>query len=173
MHSLTMGYKEGRDTPFYNNQMYDEPYYFTELSLQQAGYTYDYFSPQLLEDEENVRWNAETLQPDGVAYQAILVYQETIEKSSAKKLLEIARSGLPVVFVNNVDEVVTLNGEKYHNGTAGSRSRFAWDSDEEVKAITDQIKALDNAAVAETPGDTLKALESLGGDSESGLFPAE
>lgn len=156
------GFKEGRDTPFYNNQMYDEPYYFTELSLQQAGYTYDYFSPQLLEDEENVRWNAETLQPDGVAYQAILVYQETIEKSSAKKLLEIARSGLPVVFVNNVDEVVTLNGEKYHNGTAGSRSRFAWDSDEEVKAITDQIKALDNAAVAETPGDTLKALESLG-----------
>ena len=156
------GYAEGRDTPFYNNQMYDEPYHYSDLSLQQAGYTYDYFSPQLLEDEENVRWNSEALQPDGVAYQAIIVYQETIEKTAAEKLLQIARDGLPVVFVNNIDETVTLNGEKYHNGAAGSRSKFAADSDEEVKAITDQIKALDNAAVAETPAEALAVLRSLG-----------
>lgn len=156
------GYEEGRDTPFYNNQMYDKPYHYSDLSLQQAGYTYDYFSPQLLEDEENVRWSPEALQPDGVAYQAIIVYQETIEKTSAEKLLQIARDGLPVVFVNNIDETLTLNGEKYHNGEAGSRSKFASDSDEAVKAITDQIKALDNVAVAETPGEAPAALRSLG-----------
>lgn len=156
------GYEEGRDTPFYNNQMYDKPYHYSDLLLQQAGYTYDYFSPQLLEDEENVRWSSEALQPDGVAYQALIVYQETIEKTSAEKLLQIARDGLPVVFVNNIDETVTLNGDKYHNGVAGSRSKFAGDSDEAVKAITDQIKALDNVAVAETPGEAPAALQSLG-----------
>lgn len=156
------GFEEGRDTPFYNNQMYDKPYYYSDLSLQQAGYTYDYFSPQLLEDEENVRWNGRALQPDGAAYQAIIIYQETMEKTAAKKLLKIAQDGLPMVFVNNVDETLTLNGEKYHNGKAGSRSKFASDTDESVKAITDQIKALGNVAEVETPKDALAALRSFG-----------
>ena len=156
------GYEDGKDTPYYNNQMYDEPYYFSDESLQQAGYTYDYFSPQLLEDEENVSWDSTALQPDGAAYQALIVYQETLEKSSAEKLLQIAKDGLPIVFVNNNDETLTLTGEKYHNGEAGSRSKFVNDSDEEVKAITDQMKELDNVVVAESPEGALEALQSVG-----------
>lgn len=156
------GYEEGKDTPYYNNQMYDEPYYFNDQTLQQAGYTYDYFSPQLLEDEENVSWDATALQPDGAAYQALIVYQETLEKSSAEKLLEIAKDGLPIVFVNNNDETLTLTGEKYHNGEAGSRSKFVNDSDEDVKALTDEMKALDNVLTVESPEDALEALQSVG-----------
>lgn len=156
------GYAEGHDTPYYNNQMYDIPYHFNDQTLQQAGYTYDYFSPQLLTDEEHVKWTASALQPDGPAYKAIIVYQETMELASAVKLLEIAKAGLPIVFVNNNDETVTLTGPKYHNGEAATRSKFYSDKDEDVKAITDQIKALPNVKTVDSPAKTLEALKTLG-----------
>ena len=156
------GYEEGKDTPFFNSQMYDEPYYYSDLTLQHAGYTYDYFSPQVLLDEENISWTSDTLQPDGVAYKAVLVYQETMEKDAAEKLLAIAKDGLPVVFVDNIDETLTLTGEKRHNGAAASRSKFLNDSDEEVGAIIDEIKALDNVASVTDASEAEAALHSLG-----------
>lgn len=156
------GYAEGYDTPYHNNQMYDIPYHFNDQTLQQAGYTYDYFSPQLLMDEKNVSWNCKALQPQGPAYKAIIIYQETMEKAPAEKLLEIAKSGLPMVFVNHNEETVTLNGPKYQNGEAASRSKFFADADEDVQAVTDQIKLLENVAVADSPSEVLTVLKKLG-----------
>jgi sugar diacid utilization regulator len=57
--------------------MHDEAYFWKDLSLQRAGYTYDFFSPQLLLDDV-IRYDEKALLPDGPGYRALLVYQEQL-----------------------------------------------------------------------------------------------
>lgn len=142
--------------------MYDMAYFWKDLSLQQAGYTYDYFSPLLLEDESNVRWSDKALQPDGPAYKAMIIYQEDIELSCAKKILEIAKDGLPVLFVNHNGETITHEGPEIMHGKAASRSKYWMDSDADVQAIVSAIKALPNVTEVESPAEALEALQQMG-----------
>ena len=67
----------------------NEGLYWKNTDLQNAGYTYDYFAPQLLKDTDCDG----TLCPDGPGYQAILVYQEMLDADSAAKLLEYGEAG--------------------------------------------------------------------------------
>jgi len=159
---INYGFPEEYSTFESNYSMHDVPYYFNDMSLQKAGYTYDYFSPQLLEDGENVRWNAKELQPDGPAYRAVIVYQEDIELSSAQRLLEIARSGLPVLFVNNNTEVLAHDGTKTAHKKAASRSKYNSNSDSDITKVIDEIKALPNTAEVDSPAEALAALQKLG-----------
>ena len=145
-----------------NYMMYDMAYFWKDLSLQKAGYTYDYFSPLLLEDEENVSWTGQFLQPDGPAYQAVIVYQDSMELSSGKKLLEIARDGLPVLFVNHNHETIVHEGPEVRHEKAASVSKSLADSDEELKTVISQIKALPNVLEVDSPAEALPALQSLG-----------
>ncbi len=148
---------------FTNNfSMHGIPYFFQSLNLQQAGYTYDYFSPQLLEDEENVRFNGSALQPDGAHYRAVILYQEMLELSAAKKLLEIAKAGLPVIFVNNNMEIQFHDGTNYYHKQAASMSRWLGDSDEALAAVVSEIKALPNVRTVDAPDDAINALRALG-----------
>lgn len=159
---INYGFPVDHDYFAENYQMYDMPYFWSDLELQQNGYTYDYFSPLLLLDEDNVSWTAEALQPDGPNYQAIIVYQEEIELEAAQKLLEIARSGLPIVFANNDIEIATHDGAVKVNGEAASRSRHMNASDEQVQAVVAEIKALDNVATVDFPSDAMEALQAMG-----------
>jgi uncharacterized protein YjdB len=143
------------------NAQYDMPYFWQDLSLQHAGYTYDYFSPLLLEDTANAKWSGGLLQPDGPAYQAVIIYQEAIELSAAKKVLEMAQSGVPVIFVNNVTEK-TGASKTYSYGQAASKSKYLSDTDADVQAVVAQIKALPNVKTIDQQSNTLATLKSMG-----------
>lgn len=146
--------------------MHDQAYYWKDLSLQHAGYTYDFFSPQLLEDAGNARWSGGLLQPDGPAYQAVIVYQGSLELTSARKLLEVARSGVPVVFVNNVTETLSHGaGAPLFDVTypeAAATSKFRGDADADLRAVVAQIKALPGVREIDDQGQTLRTLQELG-----------
>lgn len=149
--------------PAENSQfMNDKPYFWKDLGLQHNGYTYDYFSPQLLEDEDNVTWTKDVLQPDGPSYKALVLYQEFLELDSAKKLLEIAKDGLPVVFVNNTSEIQFHLEPDVQHGQASSKSRSLGVSDADLKAVVDQIKALPNVKTVDNQADTMGVLQGMG-----------
>ena len=153
----------GDMTNFTNNyQMNDIPYYWSDYELQHNGYTYEYFSPQLLLDEENVSWTADALQPDGPNYQAIILYQEALELDAAQKLLEIAKDGLPIIFANNNPEMLAHDGTYYEHGEAASKSPSLAYSDKEVQAVVAEIKALPNVKTVDSPADAMEALQELG-----------
>jgi len=170
---INYGQPKGRNNFETNPFMHDEPHYWRDLGLQRAGYTYDYFSPQLLLDEANVRWGHESagaacgrpqcrLQPDGPGYKAVLLYQEALELDAARKLLTIAKDGLPVVFVNNNSEVLTYDGTEIHHKQAASISRSLCDNDEVLRAVVAEIKALPNVVTVDSPADALAALQGMG-----------
>lgn len=163
---IAFSFPAGRSTPEQSNSMHDSGFYWKDMSLQHAGYTYDYFSPQLLEDTANVKWSDGLLQPNGPAYQAVIVYQGSMELSSARKLLELARSGVPVVFVNNVTETLNtgLRTPLYDvtYPKAAETSKFYGDSDTELAAVVHQIKALSNVKEIDNQADTLRTLKGLG-----------
>ncbi|MFF6984278.1 glycosyl hydrolase [Streptomyces sp. NPDC008343] len=142
--------------------MNDKPYFWRDLSLQHAGYTYDYFSPQLLDDKENVTWTRGELQPDGPGYRAVILYQDSLELSAAKRLLQIAKSGLPVLFVNNTSEIRSHEGPPIAYKKAAATTRFAQDSETELSEVVALTKALPNVAEVDRQSDVLATLQKLG-----------
>lgn len=141
--------------------MEDQAALWKDLSLQGAGYTYEYFAPMILEDEENVSCDNGIIQPEGPGYQAIVLYQERLPVSSARKILEMAQDGLPVVFVNNVTESVKTAAPLTH-GEAASRGLFKEDNETQLRSIVGRIKALPNVRTVDDQADTLAALQALG-----------
>ena len=91
----------------------NEGMYWKDMSLQNAGYTWDYFAPQILE-ENFITFENGRLQQDGPGYQALIIYQELMPIASAKKLLALAKAGLPIVFVNGVTETIRPGIDKTH-----------------------------------------------------------
>ncbi|MCL2164717.1 MAG: hypothetical protein FWH55_10095 [Oscillospiraceae bacterium] len=122
---------------------YEVGHYFQDLTMQQLGYTYDYFAPALLENTDYVEFRDGLINPDSMGYQAVILYQEQLSIPSAEKILEFARAGLPVVFVNGLTEHVNQSIMKTH-GEAASRSLFSEEKDEDLQAVVAQIKALPN-----------------------------
>ncbi len=144
-----------------NNLMNDTATFWKDLSLQAAGYSYDYFSSLLLTDETNIRVGQGQLQPDGAAYQAIIVYQERIDLAAAEKLLVMGQAGVPVVFVNQVVES-TKNGRDTVHKLAASKTLSAGDDDAELAKVVAAIKALPTSSTLDRQEDTLNALQTLG-----------
>lgn len=94
-------------------QQQHEGWQWKDLTLQDAGYTYDYFAPQYL-DGGYAKYEKTTglLAADGPAYQALLVYQESIPLESAKTLLGMARNGLKVILVDGAMTKTSWNDGK-------------------------------------------------------------
>ncbi|MCL2164519.1 MAG: hypothetical protein FWH55_09050 [Oscillospiraceae bacterium] len=147
--------------------------------LQDAGYTYDYFTPMILEDPDIV-FEDGLVQPDGPGYQALIIYQEEMQLDAAKRILGWAKEGLPVVIVNNTFEVgrpVTSGWTAFTAGTAGaltqdryqrfytnaaSQTPFNDGNDAALKLVMDEMKALGNVSVLDNQADTIDALQELG-----------
>lgn len=159
---INYGQPEGYDTFTSNYSMHDIPYFWNDMTLQRAGYNYDYFSPLLLEDEENVTWTNQALQPNGPAYRAIIIYQEGLELSSAEKIYEITKDGIPVIFVNNNTEILAHDGAKIEHKKAASVSKYLNDSDEELRKIVQKMKALPNVREVDSPEKAKEVLGELG-----------
>lgn len=138
----------------------DKAFYWQDMNLQHNGYTWDYFAPQILEEDFTTFQNKE-LYPDGPGYRALIIYQEMMPLNSAKKLLALAKNGLPVVFVNGTREEV-LNGIFVTHQKAASRTAFLMESEKELADIIAQIKALPNVCETDCQAETLDQLRSLG-----------
>ncbi len=160
---VNYGKPKGYDTFECNYMMHDKAYFWRDLNLQAAGYTYDYFSPLLLLDEERTVCRGGELLPDGPGYRALVIYQQQLELACAEKLLEIARSGVPVIFVNDTSETITHDAEGgIVHGKAASESHSLSERDEDVRAVVRQIKALDNALEIDGTKAAPEALIRLG-----------
>lgn len=137
-----------------------EAFYWQDLSLQNMGYTYDYFAPQLLE-EDFVDTDGKVLLPDGPGYQALLIYQEVLPLATAKKLLTLAKKGLPLLFVNGCTEKLHL-GDNATYKEAASKTPFLDGKDAELASIIHEIKQLPNVRTLDSQSDTPEALAGLG-----------
>lgn len=145
----------------YNNALHNnEAYYWTDLGLQDKGYTYDYFSSYTFMDDE-VNVSDGMINSDGVAYKAVVVMQDELPLEAAQKLKEAAQNGLPVLFVNNVVEHPNNSGVDKVNTIAASTTGCNDGLDAELAAVVEEIKALDNVKTIDSCAEALNALAEL------------
>src|SRR5262245_18892496 len=98
-------YNNGR--PNVDNMRHRKATYFKDLELQDNGYTYDYFAPEILENKTVKYSKNDGLIPENVGYQAVVIYQDSFRLESARAILTLAQHGLPVVIVNGLVETLS------------------------------------------------------------------
>lgn len=146
---------------YYDNYFHrNEGYYWTDMTLQNKGYTYDYFSQYLLQNPELTVSN-NVLNEEGAAYQALIIYQNEMPYESAERLLEMAKEGLPLVIVDGASEMIRndvwVTYEKAASTTGANDGK-----DDQLNEIMEEIRALENVAVIEDEAEAYDALISLG-----------
>lgn len=121
------------------------PMFFPSTCLQDNGYTYDYFTPELLR-AEGVYFdkNAKTLECAG--YKALVLWQEVLSSVGAEAILSLARDGLPVVILKG----------------AALRSPYGGADDAELRVRMDALRSLENVVCAEDAEAVLAALKDFG-----------
>lgn len=132
--------------------------YWQDTSLQNAGYTYDYLAPQILEDTD---YQEGCIAPEGPGYRALLIYQEGLPYKTACRIYEWAKNGLKVVFVDHSTEMVRLGINKTHE-KAASRTPYNDGKEENLKQIITEMKKLGNVGAASSPEEALSVLRKLG-----------
>ncbi|MBE5762477.1 MAG: hypothetical protein E7334_10880, partial [Clostridiales bacterium] len=145
-----------------NFMMYDKSFFWHDRDLEHSGYAYDYFSPLLLTDRERIVCDGKMLLPEGPGYRAIVLYQEGLEIDAAKALLEIAKTGLPVIFVNNTYETWTYNVPDRYHEKAASKTVYLSESENELSSIVNAIKELENVYELDSPSQLKAKLIKLG-----------
>jgi hypothetical protein len=138
----------------------NEGIYWKDMTLQNAGYTYDYFAPQILEDD-SIDFGEGVIAPNGPAYQALVIYQENMPLSSAEQILKWAKQGLPVVIVNGVTEMIRTGIDKTHS-KAACKTAFLGEMDEKLSEVMSVMKSLGNVVEIDDQFETYTALRSLG-----------
>ncbi|MCL2146227.1 MAG: hypothetical protein FWH52_00345 [Synergistaceae bacterium] len=135
--------------------------YWEDMALQDAGFTYDFFSPyNLLESE--MTSDGQVIVPDGPAYKALLLYQEYLSIDAAKRILELAKGGIPIIFVNGSHELLK-NSEFFKTHSKAAIHTFSLsESDAELAAIVGQIKALPNVREYDDQASAYDGLIELG-----------
>ena len=135
----------------------NEGMYWKDMKLQNAGYTWDYFAPQILE-EDFVDVADGVLLPDGPGYQALILYQEGLPVATAEKLLALAKKGLPIVFVNGVTETIRPGGISKTHRKAAMMTPFNDGADERLAELVAQMKALPNVCEIDEQEKTYETL---------------
>lgn len=141
---------------------------YTELL--DHGYSYDVISnPHLFLPEAAVKNGV--LCPDGPQYQALLVVeQEMIPENAANKLLEMAKQGLPVLFVGNTPKIST---------GAFTDNQAVLDALEEMKGLpsvsfvenlSEAVEALKNRKIQARAAYTCPKVETICRQDESGTY---
>jgi hypothetical protein len=174
LNNWSYGFANGNDV--YNNMIHQhQGIYWQDMELQDAGYTYEYLSPYCLTDEEVTSSNG-LINADGVAYQSVIIMEDELPYDSAVTLLEWAKDGLPIVFVNNVEELVenasgadggvgaaptAETAVKKVNTIAGSTTGSNDGKDAELAEVVAEMKELPNVVTVESEADAYEALQSL------------
>lgn len=142
-----------------NNLRQNKGIYWQDMTLQNAGYTYDYFSPKLLTDDE-IEFDKGLVQPDGPGYQALILYQEELPYESAEVIYKWAQGGLPIVIVDG--EIKDFkNGQVVTYKGAGLRTPFRDGKDADLEKVMAKLKELDNVAVVDSGEEAYIALQKL------------
>ena len=81
------------------------------------------------------------LNPDGAAYQAVILMEDELPYEAAQKLLQWAKDGLPVVFVNNASEIVANTDVTKDNTEAGSTTGSNDGNEEALEEIVKEMNA--------------------------------
>lgn len=137
-------YNNGR--PNVDNMRHGKAAYFKDLELQDNGYTYDYFAPEILENK-NVKYSKKDgLIPENVGYQAVVIYQDSIRLESAKAILTLAQHGLPVVVVNGLVETLSST-RSYLNAKASVHTLGNDGTDADLAKVMAQLAKLPNVKV--------------------------
>jgi hypothetical protein len=117
--------------------------------LRRAGYTYDFVGPALL-DLPTARVAGHRLDPDGSAYRALILDdQHTLPLRTARKILDHARAGLPVV--------VVAAPPSHTPSFAGATTQ-----DRSLRRVVARLLARPNVARVATEADVPAALAGLG-----------
>lgn len=161
-YNYNAGYAMVEQDNYKNKSHNQEGYYWNDMELQNHGYTYEYFSPYLLTDEEYMSSSNGLVNENGVAYQALIVMEDELLYESAEKLLAWTENGLPVVFVNNVAEEVSAEGDFKYNTIAGSSTGSNDGRDEALAEIVAQIKEQGSVRTVDSTADAMEALQELG-----------
>ncbi|HET7725015.1 MAG TPA: glycosyl hydrolase [Propionibacteriaceae bacterium] len=139
-----------------------ENQWWQDLGMQDAGWTYEYFDPELLLHPD-VEFGDGVLQPGGPGYQAVIVYQECLDPDAASRLLELARNGLRVLLVHGAREVKWLAAglhtvhEKAAARTPGNDGR-----DAELASTIASLLAESTVREISDPAQTVSTLRALG-----------
>jgi hypothetical protein len=137
-----------------------EGIYWKDMSLQDAGFTWDYLAPQLLEEPEVVFKNG-TINPAGPGYRALVIFQDVMPLSSARRILQWAKEGLKVLLVNNVTE--EIRNEVYATYPRAARKTPYNDQlDGELEKTIGELKQQPGVRVVEDQKDVLRVLGELG-----------
>ncbi|MGL6198350.1 MAG: glycosyl hydrolase [Lachnospiraceae bacterium] len=139
----------------------DEGVYWKDMQLQHNGYTWDYFAPQILE-EEFVDYSCGELLPNGPGYRGLVIYQEVMPIETAEKLLAMAKRGLPIVFVNGVTETIRPGGVNKTHKKAAMKTPFNDGKDHQLNELIAAMKGLKNVLEVHQQSETYQALQSLG-----------
>ena len=146
----------------YSNKAHtQDAWYWRDLSLQNAGCTYDYFSPYLL-TVDGVSCTNGLVNAEGAAYQALILFEDELPLEAAETILSWAQDGLPVLLVNNAAEIVSNDNVMKQNTVAASATGSNNASDEDLAAIRAELTALENVRVVESEVEALPALQELG-----------
>lgn len=139
-----------------------ENHWWQDLGMQDAGWTYEFFDGSLLL-HDTVSFDEGEVQPDGPGYQALIVYQQTLDPDVAKLLLDWAERGLKLLIVNEARELKHLaRGMHTLHGRAATRTPGLDGRDDELAATMCRIRALPTVAEIHDPAETINALRSLG-----------
>ncbi len=115
----------GSDNAQMNWQQGHQGIYYRSTELQDNGYTYDYFSPRFLFDDD-VRFDRRTKTIEQAGYKAIVLYQDWLDVEAAKRILVWAKQGLKVVLLED----------------AASQTPFNDGKDAVLQKVTDELKTL-------------------------------
>ncbi|MCL2164548.1 MAG: hypothetical protein FWH55_09195, partial [Oscillospiraceae bacterium] len=131
--------------------------YYRSTELQDNGYTYDYFSPKFLYND-NVSFNeiTKTIEPAG--YKALVLYQDWLDVKGAERILEWAKKGLPVAIMDG----------------AAVRTTFNDGNDAKLAQIITELKTLPNvkSAAIYTDDSDFNYFLPLADGYEDGLYKA-
>ncbi|MCF6378273.1 hypothetical protein L2K70_11725 [Nocardioides KLBMP 9356] len=125
IHGVAYNAGIGSDNANMNWQYAHQGVYYRSTELQDNGYTYDYFSPKFLFDDD-VRFDPQTKTIEKAGYKAVVLYQDWLDLEAANRLLKWAKQGLKVVVLEN----------------AGNRTPFNDGKDKALKKVMDELKTL-------------------------------
>ena len=145
-------------------------YGYGYTQLLNYGYSYDVISnPHLFLPDATVEDG--TLCPKGPAYQAILVVdQEMLPLASGEKLLEMAKAGLPVIFVGKLPYAATGSNTDDGQILALLETMKTTGNIRFVSTLEDAVQALKNQGVQARASYTCDKLESICRQDESGTY---
>lgn len=139
-----------------------ENQWWQDLSMQDAGLTYEFFDGSLLL-RDDLTFDGDLVQPDGPGYAALIVYQEELDPDVAAHLLSWAERGLRLVLVDGARELeFQMAGRHRTHQRAAVRTPGLDGRDDELTATVTALERLPTVARVGSPAEIIAALGRLG-----------